>query len=150
MANFNEIKEMLDLMDERGLEEFELERDGFRVKFRKRSTAMPSSKSEVVVAKSAADVSVEGVGSSEIPVDDGLVRVKSPIVGTFYRAPEPESEPFVKVGSQVQKGEVLCIIEAMKLMNEIDADQDGEIVKILVENGQAVEYGEVLFAMKPA
>ena len=150
MTNFSEIKEMLDLMDERGLEEFELERDGFRVKFRKRSTAMPSSESEVVVAKSAADVSVEGVGSSEISVDDGLVRVKSPIVGTFYRAPEPESDPFVKVGSQVQKGEVLCIIEAMKLMNEIDADQDGEIVKIFVENGQAVEYGEVLFAMKPA
>ena len=150
MTNFSEIKEMLDLMDERGLEEFELERDGFRVKFRKRSTAMPSSESEVVVAKSAADVSVEGVGSSEISVDDGLVRVKSPIVGTFYRAPEPEGDPFVKVGSQVQKGEVLCIIEAMKLMNEIDADQDGEIVKIFVENGQAVEYGEVLFAMKPA
>lgn len=150
MANFDEVKEILDLMDERGLEEFELERDGFRVKLRKRSTAMPSSKSEVVVAKSAADVSVEGVGSSEIPVDDGLVSVKSPIVGTFYRAPEPESDPFVKVGSQVQKGEVLCIIEAMKLMNEIDADQDGEIVKIFVENGQAVEYGEVLFAMKPA
>ena len=150
MANFDEIKEILDLMDERGLEEFELERDGFRVKLRKQSTAMPSSKSEVVVAKSAADVSVEGVGSSEIPVDDGLVRVESPIVGTFYRAPEPESDPFVKVGSQVQKGEVLCIIEAMKLMNEIDADQDGEIVKIFVENGQAVEYGEVLFAMKPA
>lgn len=150
MANFDEVKEILDLMDERGLEEFELERDGFRVKLRKRSTAMPSSKSEVVVAKSAADVSVEGVGSSEIPVDDGLVSVKSPIVGTFYRAPEPESDPFVKVGSQVQKGEVLCIIEAMKLMNEIDADQDGEIVKIFVENGQAVEYGEVLFSMKPA
>ena len=150
MTNFSEIKEMLDLMDERGLEEFELERDGFRVKFRKRSTAMPSSESEVVVAKSAADVSVEGVGSSEISVDDGLVRVKSPIVGTFYRAPEPEGDPFVKVGSQVQKGEVLCLIEAMKLMNEIDADQDGEIVKIFVENGQAVEYGEVLFAMKPA
>jgi acetyl-CoA carboxylase biotin carboxyl carrier protein len=150
MANLDEIKEMLDLMDERGLEEFELERDGFRVKLRKQSTAMPSSKSEVVVAKSAADVSVEGVGSSEIPVDDGLVRVESPIVGTFYRAPDPEGDPFVKVGSQVQKGEVLCIIEAMKLMNEIDADQDGEIVKIFVENGQAVEYGEVLFAMKPA
>ena len=150
MANFDEIKEILDLMDERGLEEFELERDGFRVKLRKQFTAMPSSKSEVVVAKSAADVSVEGVGSSEIPVDDGLVRVESPIVGTFYRAPEPESDPFVKVGSQVQKGEVLCIIEAMKLMNEIDAEQDGEIVKIFVENGQAVEYGEVLFAMKPA
>ena len=150
MANFDEVKEILDLMDERGLEEFELERDGFRVKLRKRSTGMPSSKSEVVVAKSAADVSVEGVGSSEIPVDDGLVSVKSPIVGTFYRAPEPESDPFVKVGSQVQKGEVLCIIEAMKLMNEIDADQNGEIVKIFVENGQAVEYGEVLFAMKPA
>jgi len=150
MANFDEVKEILDLMDERGLEEFELERDGFRVKLRKRSTAMPSSKSEVVVAKSAADVSVEGVGSSEIPVDDGLVSVKSPIVGTFYRASEPESDPFVKVGSQVQKGEVLCIIEAMKLMNEIDADQNGEIVNIFVENGQAVEYGEVLFAMKPA
>ena len=150
MANFDEVKEILDLMDERGLEEFELERDGFRVKLRKRSTANPSSKSEVVVAKSAADVSVEGVGSSEISVDDGLVSVKSPIVGTFYRAPEPESDPFLKVGSQVQKGEGLGIIEAMKLMNEIDADQNGEIVNIFVENGQAVEYGEVLFAMKPA
>jgi acetyl-CoA carboxylase biotin carboxyl carrier protein len=150
MANFDEIKEMLDLMDERGLEEFELEREGFRVKLRKRSHAMPSSKSEVVVEKSVADGSGEALAPSEVSVDDGLVKVKSPIVGTFYRSPEPESDPFIEVGSRVKKGEVLCIIEAMKLMNEIDADLAGEIVKIFVENGQAVEYGEVLFAIKPA
>lgn len=150
MANFDEIKEMLDLMDERGLEEFELEREGFRVKLRKRSHAMPSSKSEVVVEKSVADGAGEVLAPSEVSADDGLVKVKSPIVGTFYRSPEPESDPFIEVGSQVKKGEVLCIIEAMKLMNEIDADLAGEIVKIFVENGQAVEYGEVLFAIKPA
>jgi acetyl-CoA carboxylase biotin carboxyl carrier protein len=76
--------------------------------------------------------------------------VKSPIVGTFYRASEPGAKPFVDVGQQVRKGEVLCIIEAMKLMNEINSECDGEVVKVYVENGQAVQYGERLFAVKPA
>jgi acetyl-CoA carboxylase biotin carboxyl carrier protein len=87
------------------------------------------------------------VGSDEGPP---LAIVKSPIVGTFYRSSEPGAPPFVEVGSAVKKGQVLCIIEAMKLMNEINAECDGEIVKVYVENGQAVHYGERLFAIKPS
>jgi len=79
-----------------------------------------------------------------------LAIVKSPIVGTFYRSPEPDAKPFVEIGEQVRKGQVVCIIEAMKLMNEITAESDGELVKAYVENGQAVQYGERLFAIKPA
>ena len=79
-----------------------------------------------------------------------LAVVKSPIVGTFYRASEPGAKPFAEVGDMVKKGQVLCIIEAMKLMNEINAEIDGEVVKVYVENGHAVQYGERLFAIKPA
>ena len=78
-----------------------------------------------------------------------LVTITSPIVGTFYRSPTPEASPFVELGSKVNKGQVLCIVEAMKLMNEIESDADGIIVKILVENGQPVEYGEPLFLIEP-
>jgi acetyl-CoA carboxylase biotin carboxyl carrier protein len=87
-----------------------------------------------------------------VPADEtlDLAVVKSPIVGTFYRAPEPDATPFAEVGDTVRKGQVLCIIEAMKLMNEINAECDGEVVKCYVENGQAVQYGERLFAIKPA
>ena len=82
--------------------------------------------------------------------DIDLAIVKSPIVGTFYRSSEPGAKPFVEVGQAVRKGQVVCIIEAMKLMNEINADCDGEVVKVYVENGQAVQYAERLFAIKPA
>ncbi|MBM4128786.1 MAG: acetyl-CoA carboxylase biotin carboxyl carrier protein, partial [Nitrospira sp.] len=78
-----------------------------------------------------------------------LITVTSPIVGTFYRAPSPESDPFVEAGSRVKKGQVLCIIEAMKLMNEIESEVDGIVIKVLVENGQPVEYGEPLFLIEP-
>jgi acetyl-CoA carboxylase biotin carboxyl carrier protein len=88
------------------------------------------------------------VATSSEDVD--LAIVKSPIVGTFYRAAEPDAPPFVDTGHTVRKGQVLCIIEAMKLMNEINAECDGEVVKVYVENGQAVQYGERLFAIKPA
>ena len=82
--------------------------------------------------------------------DVDLAIVKSPIVGTFYRAPEPGAQPFVEIGERVRKGQVLCIIEAMKLMNEINAECEGEVVKAYVENGHAVQYGERLFAIKPS
>ena len=90
--------------------------------------------------------------SALVPADEALdlAVVKSPIVGTFYRAPEPGAKPFAEVGDAVRKGQVLCIIEAMKLMNEINAECDGEVVKCYVENGQAVQYGERLFAIKPS
>ncbi|ARM30213.1 acetyl-CoA carboxylase biotin carboxyl carrier protein [Prosthecochloris sp. HL-130-GSB] len=81
--------------------------------------------------------------------DDDLIEIRSPIVGTFYRSPSPDSDPFVNNGNRVQKGDILCIIEAMKLMNEIEAEVSGNIVDILIENGQPVEYDQVLFLLKP-
>ena len=148
MTDFDDIQRMLDIMEEHELEEFELEREGVRIRLRKPSRGG--------VARSPRPLPPEGtVSTSMAPADedqhdDGLVLVKSPIVGTVYHAPEPGADPFVEIGSTVQKGQVLCIIEAMKLMNEIDAEQDGEIANIFVENGQPVQYGEKLFAIKPA
>ena len=88
-------------------------------------------------------------GGPPSAVEEDLHQVKSPIVGTFYEAPSPGSLPFVKPGDQVAAGQVLCIIEAMKLMNEIESDASGEVVKVLVKNGQPVEYGQALFAIRP-
>ena len=151
MTNFDDVKRMLDLMDERGLEEIEVEREGFRVRLRKpaRGTAeaRPAPVAQPPDAPAPAPPPGEDPPDDE---DDGLALIKSPIVGTFFRAPEPGAPPFVEVGSSVRKGQVLCIIEAMKLMNEIDADQDGEVVKIFVENNQPVQYGDPLFAVRPA
>ncbi len=149
MSDFDDIERMVELMDAHGLEEFELEQEGRRVRLRKASRHF-----DPAVGAGAAVPEVEvpapAVERPSAADDDGLVVVKSPIVGTFFRAPEPDAEPFVEVGSSVRKGQVLCIIEAMKLMNEIDAEVGGEIVSILVENGQPVQYGEQLFAIKPA
>ena len=150
MTDFDEIKRMLDLMDERSLEEFELERDGLRVRLRKHFQPVSSQQSDQDDTEPQIDTGSVVSNTSAGTVDDEHVLVKSPIVGMFYRSPDPGSAPFVEVGSHVHKGQVLCIIEAMKLMNEIDADQDGEIVKVYLENGQPVQYGETLFAIKPA
>ena len=91
----------------------------------------------------------EAAPAGDEAADEGLLVVKSPLVGTLHRAPEPGAPPFVEVGSAVRKGQVLCIIEAMKLMNEIDAQHDGEVVEVLAEDGQPVQYGAPLFAIKP-
>jgi acetyl-CoA carboxylase biotin carboxyl carrier protein len=96
----------------------------------------------------AAVAAAPGGAPTESSDGEDLAIVTSPIVGTFYRSPEPESRPFVEVGDVVRKGQVLCIIEAMKLMNEIDSEHDGEVVNIYIENGQAVQYGERLFAIR--
>ena len=146
MTDFDDIERLLDLMDARGLEELEVEREGLRVRFRK-----PGRSAAPVAAAPAPAVAEAAQTSAEAEAGEaGLAIIKSPIVGTFYRSPEPGAEPFVEVGSSVSKGQVVCIIEAMKLMNEIDADQDGEIVTIFVEDGQPVQYGESLFAVRPA
>ena len=151
MTDFDDIRRMLDIMDGHGLEEFELEQEGVRVRLRKRPVGAPPRRVDdvaEVAARLPAEPSAEPAGDQLAA--DGLVLVKSPIVGTFYRAPEPDAAPFVDVGSSVQKGQTLCIIEAMKLMNEIDAELAGEIVTVFVESGQPVQYGETLFAIKPA
>jgi len=158
----DEIKEILELMREHELAEFELQRDGETLRLRKHSPpqwsgpmpVMPAaalhppaaSPAPAAHAPSGADAPVLEPASEDVD----LAIVKSPIVGTFYRAAEPGAPPFVDTGQTVKKGQVLCIIEAMKLMNEINAECDGEIVKVYVENGQAVQYGERLFAIRPS
>jgi len=158
--NLDEIKQILEMMREHELAEFELERDDFKLRLRKNAagqwtTQIPQMNFMTAPAAAAPPVAVPLPVAGE-PVltaageDVDLTIVKSPIVGTFYRSSEPGAKPFVELGQPVRKGQVLCIIEAMKLMNEITADSDGELVKAYVENGQAVQYGERLFAMKPA
>ncbi len=150
MIDFDEIKRILAMMREHELVEFEFEGEGLKVRLRKESTpslpAAPVSPASGVEASSTAPGGPPSTpGEAEA---SGLAIVKSPVVGTFYRSPEPGAPPFVQVGDTVTKGQVLCIIEAMKLMNAIDSEHDGEIVKVFVENGQPVQYGERLFAIK--
>ncbi|HEV8395821.1 MAG TPA: acetyl-CoA carboxylase biotin carboxyl carrier protein [Vicinamibacterales bacterium] len=158
--DLDEIKKILDLMREHDLAEFELERDSGKVKLRKHPNApqfvaAPAAVPQLAYAPAAPAAAPLPPGTGE-PVltsaseDVDLAIIKAPIVGTFYRSSEPGAKPFADVGEQVRKGQVLCIIEAMKLMNEINAECDGEVVKVYVENGQAVQYGERLFAVKPA
>jgi acetyl-CoA carboxylase biotin carboxyl carrier protein len=157
--DLNEIRQILDMMREHDLTEFELERDGVSLRLRKNtpgqwSGPMPHVPQVTFAAPVAAPAAAAAASESAVLTaaseDVDLAIVKSPIVGTFYRSAEPGAPPFVDVSQTVKKGQVLCIIEAMKLMNEINADVDGELVKVYVENGQAVQYGERLFAIKPA
>ena len=154
----DEIRELINLASETGIAELEVQRGDNRVRIR-RSTFTPQ---EVVVtppAHAAAPNPISATPSPspalDVPVDKGakpndpsLVLVKSPIVGTFYEAASPGTPPFVRVGERVQPGKVLCIIESMKLMNEIEAETSGVIESKLVLNGQPVEYGEALFAVR--
>ncbi|MEW6368962.1 MAG: acetyl-CoA carboxylase biotin carboxyl carrier protein [Acidobacteriota bacterium] len=158
--NLKEIKDLIDLITEKNLAEFEMEKAGFKIKV-VRAGARPAQSSMVVqsVPDAAATANVTNHAAPVIAVPatahvsssehEGLVSIRSPIVGTFYRAPEPNAPPFVNEGDRVTKGQALCIIEAMKLMNELEAETDGEIVKILAENGQPVEYGHELFLLRP-
>ena len=158
--DLDQLKQILDLVREHELSEFELEHDGLRVKIRKGTNgahvvALPAAGTVPVVAPAAMSVAAPVATSASAPAaaDAGdaemeLAVVKSPIVGTFYRSPEPGAGSFVEIGATVKKGQVLCIIEAMKLMNEIDSEYDGEVVNVYVENGQPVQYGERLFAIR--
>ena len=161
--DFDEINRILEMVREHELSEFELEREGFKIKIKKDTLVnasgpftMPRVQQGAPVAQAAPAAPappppLEAVPSPAPPPSDEVdfAIVKSPIVGTFFRAAEPGAAPFVDVGTTVRKGQVLCIIEAMKLMNEIDSEYDGEVVKVYVENGQPVQYGERLFAIKP-
>ena len=159
--DLDQLKQILDLVRAHDLSEFEIEQEGLRLKIRKDAVsspalAMPASPPAVpgaVAAPASAAAALTGAGSNAARAEAAdteveLAVVKSPIVGTFYRSPEPDAPPFVDVGSQLKKGQVLCIIEAMKLMNEIDSEYDGEIVNIYAENGQPVQYNERLFAIR--
>jgi acetyl-CoA carboxylase biotin carboxyl carrier protein len=157
--NLDDIKDILDLVREHDLAELEIERDGLKVRVRK-AAAVPQPPHVAMVPPSvpmsAAPSADPAPTASGPPAPAGpgpvegvdLAVVKSPIVGTLYRSSEPGAPPFVEVGAVVKKGQVLCIIEAMKLMNEIESDRDGEIAAVYVENGQPVQFGERLFAIK--
>jgi acetyl-CoA carboxylase biotin carboxyl carrier protein len=163
-----DIREILDLLEQRRISEFEMETNGFRVRIKREAIQEISSRYgatagrveplPVVVGPPAIDSKVahapaaspEALSEAAAPVAEDLHIIKSPIVGTFYAAPGPGSSSFVKIGDVVRPGQVLCIIEAMKLMNEIEAEIAGEITRIFVENGQPVEYGQSLFGIVPS
>ena len=153
----DEIKQLIEFIKSHELSEFELEHDGVKIRIKSGSShqvvALPQGAAPVAmmapVAASAAPAPAMPAAGPVAEDGDELAIVKSPIVGTFYRAAEPGAKDLAAVGDVVRKGQVLCIIEAMKLMNEIDSEYDGEITSVYVENGQAVQYGERLFAIRP-
>jgi acetyl-CoA carboxylase biotin carboxyl carrier protein len=156
---FDDIERILELVKQHELAEFELERDGLKLRIRKAGPAftplVPPPIPQVHPPAPLVPGPIGPVAQGSLPVDATaeespleLAVVKSPIVGTFYRSPEPGAPSFVEVGARVKKDQVLCIIEAMKLMNEITSEYDGEIVSAYVENGKPVQYGERLFAIK--
>ena len=151
--NFKELKELIEIVSSNdNIEELEVEKAGVRLKVRKAGSAAKPTQSFDVPHPQGAAAGVLNQPSADTPATAdgaGVFFVASPMVGTFYRAPSPDTEPFVKVGDFVEKGSVVCIVEAMKLMNEIESEVAGEIVSIPVENGQPVEYGERLFAIRP-
>lgn len=142
---FDEIKKLIDLLQESDITELQIEKEGSKLKI-KREKFMSAFEPALTVSKPAAPVQE----NAEAANDQKLITINSPIVGIFYSAQSPESPSLVSVGNRVTKGQILCIVEAMKLMNEIESDTDGTVAKILVENGQPVEYGEPLFLIDPS
>ena len=145
--DFDAIRRLIDTLIEKQIDEFELEEEGRRIRIRRNAPA-PT----VVAAAAPAIVTAPAVGAVPAPPADeeaGLVTVNSPIVGTYYESPAPGAPEFVKAGDMVEPGQVLCIIEAMKLMNEIEAEVAGTLVRKLVTNGQPVEFGQPLLLVRP-
>jgi acetyl-CoA carboxylase biotin carboxyl carrier protein len=157
IINLEQLKQILDLVREHDLSELEIEQEGVRVKIKKDASgglvvhpppAAPPAAAAPVVRPAAPAPSIPVAAVADDDTDVELAVVKSPIVGTFYRSPEPGAPPFVEIGASVKKGQILCIVEAMKLMNEIESEYDGEVMNVYVETGQPVQYGERLFAIR--
>lgn len=148
--NLKELKELIDVFTSReALAELEIEKSGFRFRVSRQSAKPVAAAPVMAPALAPAAPTASPVLAPEVPaLAEDLFYVKAPIVGTFYKSPNPTSAPFVNVGDMVEKGTVLCIVEAMKLMNEIEAEVSGQIVTAFVDNGQPVEYGEKLFAIR--
>lgn len=159
--NMQELRELAELVNEHGFTDFEFENENIRIRLSKTAPAqfvqavqpVASSASSVAAAQTSAapqTATTAETVSAEIPTDTDadLFKITSPIVGTFYRSPSPDKDPYVQEGDKVSDSTVVCIVEAMKLMNEIQAETSGEVVKIYVENGQPVEYGQPLFGIR--
>ena len=151
MLSLKEIRELIDLVTERGLGGLEIERAGFRLRIDgPRSNGIDAASSSSLSYAVSAPAAPKAAAPAEPAVDANVHVITSPIVGTFYRSASPEADPFAEIGSRISKGKILCIIESMKLMNEIESDVEGEVVAVYPRNGQPVEYGEKLFAIRLA
>jgi oxaloacetate decarboxylase alpha subunit len=151
--NLQDIKELIKLINETAVNEVKLESEGMKISIKKGADreVNPVNQAPVLPEQAAGQVKENAAPTPAVKTEEkklGLIPVVSPMVGTFYAAPAPDAPPYVKVGDQVKKGQTLCIIEAMKLMNKIDSEVDGEIVEIAVENGDSVEYGQTIFLIK--
>ena len=150
--DYKEITKLIDLLETRNLSHFELEVEGLKISIGRQS--QPSQHLEISTVPAAnlntnSQTILTETDATSPETKDDLHYITSPMVGTFYRAPDPSSPSFIKVGETVEKSQTLCLIEAMKLMNEIEADIEGVIAEIFVKNGNPVEYGQKLFAIKP-
>jgi acetyl-CoA carboxylase biotin carboxyl carrier protein len=155
----NELRELVEFLKENKIGEFDLERGDLKVRLKFESAVAPAASLDMAqlgkllaaqgTVPTAHATHAPAYSAGETAEESGLQEVKSPIVGTFYEAGSPGAPPYVKVGDQVEVGTVLCIVEAMKLMNEIESDVAGEIVKLIAVNGQPVEFGQPLYAIKP-
>jgi len=154
--NLKEIKELIEMLKGTDISELEIERSGVKVRLRKGGDVtfhpvMPRMEypPSAIVAPAVTEAPLVPAEKPVEPAKTNQIKVTAPIVGTFYRASSPDKSPYVEVGDIVKKGQILCIIEAMKLMNEIESETSGKIVQILLENGQPVEYGQPLFEIEP-
>jgi acetyl-CoA carboxylase biotin carboxyl carrier protein len=149
-VNLKEIREMISLMNENSLVELEIEKDGMRIRLKKTGSGTEAFTGPVVIEREKVPQQIIHE-SKEVPerVAVKTVEIKAPMVGTFYRAPSPEAPPYVEVGQIIDAGQVICIIEAMKLMNEIKSEIKGKILEILVDNAEPVEFGQPIFLVEP-
>lgn len=149
--NIKEIKEMINLMNENGLVELEIEKDGMRIRLKKTTSGAEGFSGPILVERERISQTLSKreatVTSEKIQVT--TVEIKAPMVGTFYRAPSPEAPPYVEVNQIIEPGQVICIIEAMKLMNEIKSEIKGTVLEILVDNAEPVEFGQPMFLIEP-
>ena len=159
--SFNELRGLLDALNQTDIAELKIKSEAFELTLRKPSAlqpdvvmsaapAAPAMPIGAMPAPAAAPAPAESAAPSAPPVDSSLVEITAPMVGTFYRAPAPDEDMFVEVGDRIASGQTVCIIEAMKLMNELEAEVSGEIVDILVENAEPVEFGQPLMRVRPA
>ncbi|MFH1798890.1 MAG: acetyl-CoA carboxylase biotin carboxyl carrier protein [Candidatus Omnitrophota bacterium] len=146
--NIKQIKELIDLMNENDLTGIEIEQDGMKIKLAKKMQGITEQVITATAAKGESPSASQDASKDEKPRSN-VKEVKAPMVGTFYRSASPDAQSYVEVGDIIQKGDVLCIVEAMKLMNEVKAEFGGRIVEINVNNAEAVEYGQIMFLVEP-
>jgi len=149
--NIKEIKEMINLMNDNGLMELEIEKDGTRIKLKKAGAVAEGTGAPILIEREKVDQPAQTKELSEAAAKPAgkTIEIKAPMVGTFYRAPSPEAPPYVEAGQVIEQGQVICIIEAMKLMNEIKSEIRGKIVEVLVDNAEPVEFGQSMFIIEP-